>query len=112
MTSNLIPVLAGTASPGTCKYCHRRIQWATTAPHGKVLPFDPDVFVATTTKAENGVQWEFWPREKLHFISCPEAKKRKDAKRPRQTNPNEAAPRRRPKPAAVKAPGPMAWLWR
>lgn len=63
-------VLKGSARRGKCKFCRQRIVWATTAPHGKTLPFDREPVYAPELRTENGLVFERWPVDTLHIVTC------------------------------------------
>lgn len=61
---------------GRCKYCRDRILWATTASApgkpARTLPFTwPRPWpISAERNDETGLDFEVWPREKLHFTTC------------------------------------------
>lgn len=95
MYARTVTVVAGTVKDGTCRYCHDRILWATTASAkgrpAKTLPFNrPRPWsLSEQRNDETGVSFEVWPADALHFTTC--RNKPAPAKKP-QTAPPAAVP--------------------
>jgi len=81
--SRLICVVTAGISEARCKYCRDRIVWATTASQrgkpSRTLPFTwPRPFpLRQERNDETGIGFEYWPAEKLHFVTCPHQPVRK-----------------------------------
>jgi len=66
----LLHILAGPRRSSHCRYCGRPIEWATTAPRGKVVPLNPNPFVLRYERNAGGVKFLVIGADNLHFVTC------------------------------------------
>jgi len=61
---------------GRCRNCGDRILWVNTASQpgkpSRTLPFSwPRPFaIRSEERGDNGLRFEWWPTDKLHFVTC------------------------------------------
>jgi hypothetical protein len=70
-----LEVWTGSRQRGTCRSCHRRIEWATVVASGRKMPLDaPVVITARTTHADGRlIDHIDTTRSPSHFATCPDA---------------------------------------
>lgn len=67
----LIKVVDGSRKLGTCKFCGRPVEWATT-PKGKNLPLQPNAIrLHVDVNTETRVRFEVFPASAVHIPRCP-----------------------------------------
>lgn len=71
----LVGIVALGITEARCKYCRERILWVTTASEpgkpSRTLPFTyPRPFPVRVETNAAGIQFEYWPRESLHLLTC------------------------------------------
>jgi hypothetical protein len=67
----VLHVVSGNRRPGTCKYCGKAIEWATT-PKGKFLPLKAHAFVMRTEmNPDTHVRFDVLTADAVHMASCP-----------------------------------------
>lgn len=76
MRERLVTVALVGIHEGRCRYCRRRVLWATTqskpGQRARTLPFDlPRPWpLRTERNNETGIEFEVWPAAAKHFATC------------------------------------------